>query len=123
MIFYLDLEVLGDQLGNAGFSVSDYGLLEAALARARSEQFGVDVYQSTESKGAALLELLIRETPFTHTHHSGALYVLKLFAAVNGNAFNVGEAQFIELLKRIETREITLAKLTEWIATHKVPFA
>jgi death-on-curing protein len=123
LILYLELEVLADQLANAGFQVDDYGLLEAALARARANLFGTDVYPALELKAAAIVQSILVSRPMLAANNRSAWFVLNAFLSMNGYSLEAKRSQVLELMQTIQQGKISLTQQAEWIATHKVPFA
>jgi death-on-curing protein len=123
LILYLELEVLADQLANAGFQVGDYGLLHAALARARANLFGADVYPSIELKSAAIVQSLVKSSPMVSATNRSGWFVLNAFLVMNGFVLETNRSQVLELMQTIQNDKISLSQLAEWISTHKSPFA
>lgn len=87
MTVYLDREDVlacaASVLGTAP-PVRDYGLLDAALARARSSVFGQDAYPGLWRKAAALLHSIARNHALVDGNKRTAWDAAWLFLAYNG---------------------------------------
>lgn len=123
MILYLDLEVLADHVNNAGFKVRDYGLLEAALARARTNLYGIDVYPTIELKAAAIVHSIIKGQPLVAANNRAAWFILNSFLTMNGILLKAGHDQVLGVMHKIQTDKISLNHVADWISTHTAPFA
>ena len=67
-----------------GFSVRDYGLLEAALARPQATAFGEDAYPGLDAKAAALLHSIARNHALIDGNNRLALAAVIAFYGLNG---------------------------------------
>lgn len=101
-IDYLDLEdllALTKKLG-AG-PVRDLGLLDSAVARARSSAFGVDAYPTLELKAAALLHSICRNHALVDGNKRLALLASVTFLRANGAAFTLTQDEAFELVMAV----------------------
>jgi death on curing protein len=67
-----------------GYSVRDYGLLEAALARPQATAFGKDAYPDLDAKAAALLHSIARHHALIDGNERLALAAVIAFYGLNG---------------------------------------
>ena len=67
-----------------GYSVRDYGLLEAALARPQATPFGKDAYPDLDAKAAALLHSIARHHALIDGNERLALAAVIAFYGLNG---------------------------------------
>jgi death-on-curing protein len=77
-------------------TVSDYGLLDAAVARPRAAVFGVDAYPDNLSKAAALLQSLARNHALVDGNKRTAWAAAWTFLYINGvelGEFDVDDAE------------------------------
>ncbi|OBA75969.1 death-on-curing protein [Mycobacterium sp. 1554424.7] len=77
-------------------TVSDYGLLDAAVARPRATVFGVDAYPDHLSKAAALMQSLARNHALADGNKRTAWAAAWTFLYINGielGEFNVDDAE------------------------------
>jgi death-on-curing protein len=77
-------------------TVSDYGLLDAAVARPRSTVFGIDAYPDELTKAAALLQSLARNHAFVDGNKRTAWAAAWTFLHINGiqlGDFDVDDAE------------------------------
>jgi death on curing protein len=77
------LHVARRTLGD-GYSVRDYGLLEAALARPQATAFGKDAYPDLDAKAAALLHSIARNHALIDGDKRLALAAVIAFYGLNG---------------------------------------
>jgi death on curing protein len=76
--------------------VSDYGLLDAAVARPRATAFGLDAYPDDFAKAAALLQLLARNHALVDGNKRTAWAAAWTFLHINGvelAEFDVDDAE------------------------------
>jgi death-on-curing protein len=76
--------------------VSDYGLLDAAVARPRTTVFGLDAYPDDFAKAAALLQSLARNHAFVDGNKRTAWAAAWTFLYINGvelGDFDVDDAE------------------------------
>jgi death-on-curing protein len=103
---YLDLDDLLDivrEAVGADALVSDYGLLESALARPRASVFGQDAYPDLCLKAAALLHSLARNHALVDGNKRLAWTACRTFLAVNGHWISAPEDDRFELVIRVAT--------------------
>lgn len=99
MTQYLDREdVLTAGAAAVGhiLQVSDYGLLDAAVARPRATAFGIDAYPDDFAKAAALLQSLARNHALVDGNKRTAWGAAWTFLYINGIelvAFDVDDAE------------------------------
>jgi death-on-curing protein len=77
-------------------TVSDYGLLDAAVARPQATAFGIDAYADDFAKGAALLQSIARNHPFLDGNKRSAWAAAWTFLYINGvelDDFDVDDAE------------------------------
>ncbi|BBX30556.1 type II toxin-antitoxin system death-on-curing family toxin [Mycolicibacterium alvei] len=87
MIRYLDRDdvlVAGTAALGEVPAVTDYGLLESALARPSATVFGLDAYPDVLSKAAALLQSLARNHAFVDGNVTTAWAATWIFLTING---------------------------------------
>jgi death on curing protein len=106
MTDYLDLEDLLEiacAAVGADPAVSDYGLLESALARPRASVFGQDAYPDLHLKAAALLHSLARNHALVDGNKRLAWTACRTFLAINGQWISASEDDRFELVIRVAT--------------------
>ena len=106
MTEYLDLD---DLLGIAreavggDVAVSDYGLLESALARPRASVFGEDAYPDLHLKAAALLHSLARNHALVDGNKRLAWTACRTFLAINGQWISAPEDDRFDFVIEVAT--------------------
>ena len=106
MTEYLDLDDLLEiarQAVGGEVMVSDYGLLESALARPRASVFGQDAYQDLHLKAAALLHSLARNHALVDGNKRLAWTACRTFLAVNDQWISAPEDDRFEFVIRVAT--------------------
>src|SRR5579875_1081465 len=121
MIEYLDLDDLLDiarEAIGADAMVSDYGLLESALARPRASVFGGDAYPDLHLKAAALLHSLARNHAMVDGNKRLAWTACRTFLAINGQWITAPEDARFEFVIRVATGALSdLDKVAEQLRT------
>jgi death-on-curing protein len=90
---YLDREdvlTAGSVALGAALKVSDYGLLDSAVARPGATVFGIDAYPDKFTKAAALLQSLARNHAFVDGNKRTAWAATWTFLGINGVALATG---------------------------------
>lgn len=106
MTEYLDLDDLLEiarQAVGGEVIVSDYGLLESALARPRASVFGQDAYPDLHLKAAALLHSLARNHALVDGNKRLAWTACRTFLAVNDQWISAPEDDRFEFVIRVAT--------------------
>jgi death-on-curing protein len=91
-VIYLTLPELlhvADRTLGRGYSVRDYGLLEAALARPQATAFGKDAYPDLDAKAAALLHSIARNHALIDGNKRLALAAVIAFYGLNGRRLSL----------------------------------
>lgn len=94
------LHVAGRTLG-PGYSVRDYGLLEAALARPQATAFGKDAYPDLDAKAAALLHSIARNHALIDGNKRLALAAVIAFYGLNGRRLTFTNDAAYELVMNV----------------------
>ena len=81
-----------------GYSVRDYGLLEAALARPQARPFGKDAYPDLDAKAAALLHSIARNHALVDGNKRLALAAVIVFYDLNGRRLTLTNGAAYDLI-------------------------
>ncbi len=107
-MIYLDLDdllhVAARTLGDV--QVRDAGLLQSALARARSTAFGQDAYPSVHGKAAALLHSITRNHALVDGNKRLALAATIAFYGLNGIRLSLSNDEAYELVMAVAAGEV-----------------
>jgi death-on-curing protein len=102
--------------------VSDYGLLDAAVARPRTTIFGLDAYPDDFTKAAALLQSLARNHAFVDGNKRTAWAAAWTFLSINDLAlgdFDVDDAE--EFMNDVATQgDIDIAQIADKLSSYVV---
>jgi death on curing protein len=99
------LHVAGRILGR-GYSVRDYGLLEAALARPRATAFGKDAYPDLDAKAAALLHSIARNHALIDGNKRLALGAVIAFYGLNGRRLTLTNDAAYDLVMSVAAGQL-----------------
>jgi death-on-curing protein len=106
MTDYLDfedlLEIAREAVGR-DVMVSDYGLLESALARPRASVFGQDAYPDLHLKAAALLHSLSRNHALVDGNKRLAWTACRTVLAINAQWISAPENERFDLVIGVAT--------------------
>ena len=121
MIEYLDLDDLlaaaHAYLGRTA-EVSDYGLLESALARPQATVFGDDAYTALHEKAAALFDSLINNHAPIDGNKRLAWVAMRLFYGYNGHTITGTEDKRFDFVLAVATGERAgVPKIAERLAS------
>ena len=87
--------------------VSDYGLLESALARPQAKAFGDEAYPGIQEKAAALLQSLATSRALVKGNQRTAFVATALFYELNGlHVAAWPEDELFELVTAVAKQEI-----------------
>jgi death-on-curing protein len=81
-----------------GYSVRDYGLLEAAVARPQATAFGKDAYADLDAKAAALLHSIARNHALIDGNKRLALAAVIAFYGLNGRRLTLTNNEAYDLV-------------------------
>lgn len=105
--------------------VSDYGLLDAAVARPRTTAFGLDAYPDDFAKAAALLQSLARNHALVDGNKRTAWAAAWTFLYINGvtlGDFDVDDAE--AFMNDVATNgDLDIAYLAGKLASYAAPSA
>jgi death-on-curing protein len=99
------LHVAGRTLGR-GYSVRDYGLLEAALARPQATAFGKDAYPDLDAKAAALLHSIARNHALIDGNKRLALAAAIAFYGLNGRRLTLTNDAAYDLVMSVAAGQL-----------------
>ncbi len=93
--------------------VRDLGLLDAAVARARSSVFGTDAYETVELKAAALLHSIVRNRALVDGNKRLAWLAAVVFCDLNGVQVTLPDDEAFDLVMRAATGELDLEQIAD----------
>ena len=88
------------------YSVSDYGLLEAALARPQATAFGKDAYPDLDAKAAALLHSIARNRALIDGNKRLALAAVIAFYGLNGRRLTLTNGEAYDLVMNVAAGQL-----------------
>jgi death on curing protein len=111
---YLDLEDLVALTRRLGAGpVRDLGLLDAAVARARSSAFGVDAYPTVQLKAAALMHSICRNHALVDGNKRLALLATVTFLRLNDHPFTLTQDEAFELVMAVAEGAVDVPDIAE----------
>jgi death on curing protein len=100
---------VADRTLGSDYTVRDYGLLEAALARPQATAFGKDAYPDLDAKAAALLHSLTSNHALIDGNKRLALAALIAFCGLNGRRLTLTNDAAYELVMAIASGHLDTA--------------
>ena len=111
---YLDLEDALRLVRALGAGpVRDVGLLDSAMARARSSAFGDDAYPTLALKAAALLHSLARNHPLVDGNKRLAWLATVVFLDLNGQAPDLTDDAAFALVMEVSQGLLDVAEIAD----------
>lgn len=95
--------------------VRDLSMLLSALGRPQSTFDGRDLYDGVFSKGAALLDSLIRNHPFVDGNKRTAITSTGLFLKINGYALQVENEEMVRFTLICAQSQTNLDEIALWL--------
>ena len=108
-MIYLTLPELlhvADRTLGPGYTVRDYGLLEAALSRPQATAFGKDAYPDLDTKAAALLHSIARNHALIDGDKRLALAAIIAFCGLNGRRLTLTNDAAYNLVMNVAAGEL-----------------
>lgn len=109
MIEYLELDDILALTARAGFTITDPGLVESALARPRASVFGEEAYPTIHEKAAALFQSLATNHALADGNKRTAWAAARLFYGLNGYGITATEDERFQLILAVATRRLDTA--------------
>jgi death on curing protein len=108
-VIYLTLPELlhvAERTLGPGYSVRDYGLLGAALARPQATAFGKDAYPDLDAKAAALLHSIARNHALADGDKPLALAAVIAFYGLNGRRLSLTNDAAYDLIISVASGQL-----------------
>ena len=93
----------------------DAGLLESALSSVYQTFGGVELYPTTEEKGARLGFALISNHAFVDGNKRIGMLVMLLYLELCGKPLETSNDEFIRIGLGVASGEVSYEKLLEWV--------
>jgi len=103
-----------DKFGGAG-GLRDGGLLDSAVNRPRAAFGGRNLYPDIFAKAAALGHSLVLNHPFVDGNKRTAWEAMHTLVEENGYSLRAEQDEIVELMLRIEDKNLGVEKIAEWI--------
>lgn len=116
-MIYLELDDILTLTERAGFTVTDYGLVESALARPRASVFGEQAYPGVHQKAAALFQSMATNHALADGNKRTAWAATRLFYGLNDYRLTATEDERFDLILAVATRELdTVGSIADRLA-------
>ncbi|WP_313676864.1 type II toxin-antitoxin system death-on-curing family toxin [Mycolicibacterium sp.] len=109
-MIYLDLDDIVALTQRAGFTITDHGLVESALARPRASVFGEEAYPGIHEKAAALFQSLATNHALADGNKRTAWAATRLFYGLNDYRIVATENERFDLIIAVATRELSTVR-------------
>lgn len=120
MTAYLDPEDALAAVARLGLYLRDEGLLFSALARPAASAFGVDAYETTELKAAALITSIARNHALLDGNKRTAWVLTVAFLNINGWDLDMTQNEKFELILAVSQGSLELDAIAATFAKHLV---
>jgi death-on-curing protein len=121
-VIYLDLDDIVALTQRAGFTITDHGLVESALARPRASVFGEEAYPGIHEKAAALFQSLATNHALADGNKRAAWAATRMFYGFNDYRIVATENARFDLIIAVATRELsTVRQIAEQLERIAVP--
>ncbi len=107
------IEVSG---GAKGFH--DQRLVESAVARPLASAFGIDLYQGTVKKAAALLDAIANNHGFRDGNKRTAMALAVLYLQEKGISVKFTNAEYEEVMLWVVTKKPSVKQIAGWLKSH-----
>ena len=99
--------------------IRDQGLIDSALARAKTSFSGLDAHQTLEEKAAAVGCGLIKNHGFIDGNKRVGITTMMLILLRNGVSISYTQSELVHLGLNIAQNAIDVQETTTWIIQHK----
>ena len=101
--------------------IRDLGMLLSAVGRPQASFDERDLYPDLFSKGAALMESLIRNHPFMDGNKRTGITAAGLFLRQNGYRLTAGNSDLAAVTLRVAQSQADLEALSAWLQEYSHP--
>ena len=99
-------------------SVRDFALLHSAVERPRATYGGHDLYPTVFTKGAALLQSLCRNHPFSDGNKRTAWIATKRLLHISGFHLKATKKESVELMVYVDNGKPSVKEIATWLKDH-----
>ncbi len=112
-VLFLHSRLIEETGGEHG--VRDLTMLLSALGRPQATFDGNELYADVFSKGAALMDSLIRNHPFVDGNKRTAITAAGLFLRLNGYALQVENDEMVRFTLACAQSQVLLEEMKSWL--------
>lgn len=103
------------KIGGGRGGVRDFTLLHSAVERPKATFAGKELYPNLWLKAAALINSLIKNHPFNDGNKRTGFFSMVRFLKINGYDVVAKKSEIISFVLSVDTKNLTLKKITDWI--------
>ena len=107
------------RLTGGGDGIRDQGLIDSALARAKTSFAGLDAHQTLEQKAAAVGCSLTKNHGFIDGNKRVGITTMMLILLRNGVSISYTQSELVHLILNVAQNSIDVQETTTWIIQHK----
>lgn len=115
-VYFIHEEIIKQAKTKA--TVRDFGLLHSAVERPKATYGGQDLYPTTFSKAAALLQSLCINHPFTDGNKRTAWITTKRFLRINEYHLRAAKREGVEFMYFVDNSKPSLKEISLWLRKH-----
>ena len=101
--------------------VRDLSMLLSALGRPQATFDGKEMYPDIFSKGASLMDSLIRNHPFVDGNKRTAISAIGLFLRMNGFSLVVNNDEMVRFTIACAQSQIVIREISVWLQKNCIP--
>ena len=98
--------------------IRDLGLIESAVGRPQATFDGKELYKTVFEKGAALLQSLLKNHPFTDGNKRTALVSTGMFFKLNGFKLINNHKDEVNFTLEVNNQNLTVEQIVEWLKSN-----
>ena len=98
--------------------IRDLGLVESAVGRPQATFDDNDLYKTIFEKGAALLQSLFKNHPFTGGNKRTALTAAGIFLKLNGYQLINNHEKEVDFALKVDNERLTIEQIAKWLERH-----
>src|SRR3990167_8691048 len=101
-------------------SVRDFALLHSAVERPKATFSSRDLYPTTFSKAAAILQSICLNHPFTDGNKRSAWLTTKRFLKLNGYRLKSTRIDAADFMVYVDNHKPDIKKISTWLKAHSI---
>lgn len=106
------------EIGGGREGILDFTLLHSAIERPKAQFSGEFLYQSVFEMGAALLQSLVKNHPFSDGNKRTAFFTTMRFLDKNGYEVTASNEEIVKFGVKVDINKLSVGEIAEWLKLH-----